>query len=178
MKMSARSKWILLISVSLAGLGLDILTKTIATRTLVPGLPVPVFNEFFEFMLLFNRNAIFGINPRVWIPGFPINLFFYVFSTIAIVILVVYYRSCTTGGRPTIWGIALIMPGALGNLYDRVVFPGRGVVDFIKIGLSREIYWPIFNFADIYISVGVGLIILDLIRDELKKKASAKQTHD
>jgi signal peptidase II len=55
---------------------------------------------------------------------------------------------------------AVLLGGALGNLFDRVV---RGyVVDFIHIH-----YWPVFNVADVAITIGVGLLLLGVRRQKL-----------
>jgi len=56
------------------------------------------------------------------------------------------------------WGLTLILPGALGNLLDRILHrPWRR-------GLHQDrgfryLYWPIFNMADVYVTVGVGLFL-------------------
>jgi signal peptidase II len=163
-------KWTLFVTVTCIGTVLDIGTKSLAVRSLTPGLAVPVTGDFLQFLLLFNTGGIFGIQPRAWIPGFPINIFFYVFSVIAMTLLVFYYHNLKCGSWPIHWGIALIMPGAIGNLSDRLLYPNRGVVDFIKIGISEEIYWPIFNFADMFITIGVSLVLLDMFREELRKR--------
>jgi signal peptidase II len=68
------------------------------------------------------------------------------------------------------WGLTLILPGALGNLLDRILHPGLGVVDFIRIGVSDTLYWPIFNMADVYVTVGVGLIFINFLQEEFSRK--------
>jgi len=57
-------------------------------------------------------------------------------------------------------GLALILGGAVGNLYDRII-PGT-VTDFLElyVGAFR---WPAFNVADSAISIGAGLVLLDLL---------------
>ena len=55
-----------------------------------------------------------------------------------------------------LFSFALIFGGALGNIYDR--FFRDGVIDFIN---TEFINWPVFNFADIWLCVGVFLIIID-----------------
>ena len=54
--------------------------------------------------------------------------------------------------------LAMILAGALGNLIDRLRF--GEVVDFIQVGLSQQLVWPIFNVADMGVSVGVTLLML------------------
>jgi len=55
-------------------------------------------------------------------------------------------------------GLALVLGGALGNLYDRVTL--GYVVDFLSFH-ANGLYWPAFNIADSAISVGVGVLLLD-----------------
>lgn len=61
------------------------------------------------------------------------------------------------------WALALILGGALGNLVDRVRI--GEVVDFLHLSVS-SVSWPIFNVADIAVSVGVGLLAIHLFRKE------------
>jgi signal peptidase II len=62
--------------------------------------------------------------------------------------------------------LSLIFAGALGNLYDRVSY--GYVIDFIEV-YYRTYRWPSFNVADSSITVGVGLLVLQIFR---------KDTHD
>ncbi len=63
--------------------------------------------------------------------------------------------------RLSYWGFALILGGAAGNLFDRVVF-GR-VTDFLELYIG-EYHWPTFNVADAAIVAGSGLLVLELLR--------------
>lgn len=57
--------------------------------------------------------------------------------------------------------LALIMGGALGNVYDRIV---RGaVIDFLEFYIS-DYRWPAFNVADMGITIGTALVLLDILR--------------
>jgi signal peptidase II len=60
-------------------------------------------------------------------------------------------------------GLALILGGAVGNLLDRVRF--GYVVDFLDFAISGH-HWPAFNVADSAICIGVGLLFLDMLRNE------------
>ena len=59
------------------------------------------------------------------------------------------------------WGLALILGGAAGNVFDRVVW-GR-VTDFLLFYIGKY-QWPAFNVADSAIVVGSGLLLIDLLR--------------
>ena len=63
-------------------------------------------------------------------------------------------------------GYAFILAGALGNILDRAI--NGFVIDFIYIHY-KDFYWPAFNFADIYISIGVLIILLQIINDLRKR---------
>jgi signal peptidase II len=63
--------------------------------------------------------------------------------------------------RATLWGFALILGGAAGNVFDRIV-SGK-VTDFLLFYLGSY-QWPAFNAADSAIVIGTGLLLLDLLR--------------
>ena len=63
------------------------------------------------------------------------------------------------------WGLFIIICGAIGNIIDR--FINGYVIDFIYLHI-HQYYWPAFNFADIYISIGIMMILLNIIK-KLKK---------
>ena len=58
------------------------------------------------------------------------------------------------------WGLFIIISGALSNIIDRII--NGYVIDFIYLHISN-FYWPAFNFADIYISIGILMVILNII---------------
>jgi signal peptidase II len=59
------------------------------------------------------------------------------------------------------WGFSLILGGAVGNVFDRIVF-GR-VTDFLELYVG-EFHWPAFNVADSAIVIGSGLLILEVLK--------------
>ena len=68
------------------------------------------------------------------------------------------------------WGILLIIAGAISNISDRLL--NNYVLDFIFLHY-KQYYWPAFNFADIYISIGALLIIVVIFRtfiNQIKEK--------
>jgi signal peptidase II len=161
--------------VSVVGTFLDIFTKFLAAKLLVVGQQIEILGQLFGFILVFNKAAVWGIDPRHWLPWFPLNGFFMIFSSLAVIILIIYYASIKQKDWFLLWGLSLIMPGALGNFIDRVMFIKRGVVDFIRLGISEQVYWPIFNFADMYITFGVGFILLSIMLEGKVKKDGALQ---
>ena len=173
----AKHKWKVFISVSAIGFFLDWFTKYLAVTRLPVGVQVPFLGTVLQWQLIYNKGALFGFNPKSLIPSFPTNGFFYVLSTIAMVLIIVYYKNIDPRAKYTYLGISFVMPGALGNLLDRIIRPGQGVVDFIRFDINVWPFnpWPIWNLADAYITVGVALIILDLWLLERKSKAGKEK---
>lgn len=175
MDLQGKNKWSFFAAVTIVGFFADWFTKFLVMQHMTVGSTIPVFNPYFELFFVFNKGALFGLNPRDFIPGIPVNLFFYVFSAVAIVLLLFYYHHLKSESGFVYWGIALIMPGALGNLFDRIIHPQQGVVDFLKVDLNFWPFnpWPIFNIADILITVGVGLVLVEFVREELSRKSES-----
>ncbi len=65
----------------------------------------------------------------------------------------------------------MIFAGAIGNLYDRIFY--KGVPDFIDFHIG-EFHWFIFNVSDIFITIGVILMIILEIIDKPKKVTNEK----
>jgi signal peptidase II len=83
----------------------------------------------------------------------PIIVVLATLTTAAVVVLLVRRRK----NLPEVAAYTFILGGAIGNLADRFL---RGyVVDFIHLQ-----YWPIFNFADIWVGIGIGLLLLQHLR--------------
>ena len=136
-------------AIALALVLVDQLTKWIALENLEPGQSVPVIGDLLSWRLTFNDSAGFSL-------GFGVTWFFTLLSTTAFLVLIVRAHKV----RNTLWLIlaGVIGGGILGNLVDRLIrepgFANGHVVDFIQIPLN----FPIFNFADICISVGMTLV--------------------
>ena len=131
------------------------------TREVIPG--------FFNIVHTENAAAAFSLFAGV-APGW--RRFFLIGSstTAAVLISVLLWRdgARAVGSRMVSVGLALILGGAVGNLYDRII-PGT-VTDFLELYLG-SFRWPAFNVADSAISIGAGLVLLDLL---LAKRAPKK----
>jgi signal peptidase II len=104
--------------------------------------------------------------------GVSFGLFAGIIPSIYLVIIgiavtsLVFYLYIQSKKKLEKWGFILIIAGALSNILDR--FINGYVIDFIYIHY-KEFYWPAFNFADIYISIGISLLILNLFKNLLIK---------
>ena len=88
---------------------------------------------------------------------------------IGIVIYFYFYSKDVRRNRLTFSAVVLVMGGALGNLYDRLLY--GGVRDFIDVVIPLIRFdYPVFNLADIFVVAGVGLLILESILEHRKEK--------
>ena len=78
----------------------------------------------------------------------------------------IFYMLIKSTSHMEKWGLTVIIAGALSNIADRAL--NGYVTDFIYLHY-QDFYWPAFNFADIYISVGICVIVLHLLRDLNKR---------
>ena len=135
---------------------LDFLTKRWVESALAPGQVMEV-TPFFNLVLTFNPGAAFSLFAQA--SGWQRPFFIGVAVMAAVVITWLLRRHW----RDTLFGVALslILGGALGNLWDRVVL--GHVVDFLDVHAAGW-HWPAFNLADSAISVGAALLIWDGFR--------------
>ncbi len=157
------TKW--LVAGFLAGgvLALDLWTKSWALATLSGGRAMELLGGWIPLTLAFNQGAAFGLrigsDPRmVFIPVTILAVGF-----LALVIL----RS-PPSDRLRIVAASLVLGGALGNLYDRVRWE-RGVVDFIGPLDLGFMLFPIFNVADMGITVGAILLAISFWREDMAR---------
>jgi len=131
-------------------------TKQLLGGLLAPG-EVRVVAGFFNLVHVFNRGAAFSMLADA--PGWQRELFAGIALVASVVIIVLLVRHAAE--RLFCAGLALILGGALGNLWDRVVL--GHVVDFLDFH-AFGYHWPAFNVADSAITVGAALLILDGFR--------------
>ncbi|MEE2786887.1 MAG: signal peptidase II [Myxococcota bacterium] len=124
----------------------------------IPTRVLTVYESWFHFRLTGNRGAAFGIFS--WLSDGWRVPFFVVISAVAMVAIIAIYRQ-SDGQKLMRWALTLILGGAIGNLIDRIRL--GFVIDFIDWHYLDVYHWPTFNVADVAISVGVGLLILDMI---------------
>ena len=117
---------------------------------------------FIDITHIHNYGISFGLFAGV-LPMWLIVLFG------VIIIIFLLFWMFTVSNKLEKWGILLIIAGAISNIGDRLM--NNFVLDFIFLHY-KHYYWPAFNFADIYISVGVIIIILEsykIFKTRLKK---------
>jgi signal peptidase II len=144
--------------IALFVVALDRVTKRVIAHRLSLHDSITVIPGCFRIIHVENPGAAFGIfadSPSEWKVGLLIA-----FSVVALLIVAALLwknsHSLTTTGI----GLALILGGAAGNLWDRIVT--HRVVDFLLIYIGRY-QWPAFNVADSAIVVGAGLLAIEIL---------------
>ena len=142
----------------------QIVVKTFALResqAVIPG--------FFNLVYLRNPGGAFSILdglPPLW------GRLFFICATLAALAFVLYlYRSHPPGNPWGRAGMILVFGGGLGNLVDRVAY--GEVIDYLLFYYGQY-HWPAFNLADSGITVGVGLMIVDLLRSPPETASKGK----
>jgi signal peptidase II len=138
---------------------LDRITKWIIESRMSFTETYKVIPGFFDIVKSQNRGVAFGIlndSTSEW------RTTLLVLASIAavLVVSVVLWRAHRLD-RLLLWGLALILGGAAGNVFDRMVW-GR-VTDFLLFYIGQY-QWPAFNVADSAIVIGSGLLLLDQFR--------------
>lgn len=154
-------KWF---GISAVIVALDIYTKHLVQQAFSYGEHLTV-TGFFDLVRYHNEGAAFSFlaNAGGWQKWF--------FTTITAIAVIVISYLLTRHHKEKLFclGLALVLGGAIGNLYDRLTL--GYVVDFLYFHID-QFYWPAFNVADSAICVGVGLLLLDSFR---KEKLTAKK---
>ena len=140
----------------------DQISKTAIRSTMTLYESITVIPGFFHLTYITNDGMAFGIN-------FPFGI--YIFSTISIILTAILFWYLWTIREENIIlrsGVAMILAGAIGNLIDRLLL--GEVVDFLDFMIG-DLHWYVFNFADSFVTIGMGIILYDAIILEKKRQS-------
>lgn len=144
--------------IALLVVALDRVTKRVIAKDIPLHDAKKLISGFFYLTHVENRGAAFSLfadSPGQWKIALLV-----MFSVVALVVVsALLWRSSHTMTTTGI-GLALILGGALGNLWDRL-FSGR-VVDFLLFYIGTY-QWPAFNVADSAIVCGAGLLVIEIL---------------
>lgn len=187
------AQWAFLSAIALVTAGLDLWSKAWAVKRLSipspravplcvppPGMPhyqyqripnteVPVLHGWLEFRYAENCGGAWGL-----LHGASEKLrkpFFLIVTAGAVLFILRLYKTLEPEQKAMRVALPLVLGGALGNLVDRLRL--GYVVDFILMHY-KEHYWPTYNVADIAITVGIGLMLLEYVVGPGPKKVPAK----
>ncbi len=117
---------------------------------------------FFKIVHFQNKGAAFSFlhDAAGWQRYFLITV-----SMIAIVVIPFFIKK--NKKEPlALWSFTFILAGAIGNLIDRIYY--GYVIDFLYLHLN-DFYWPAFNIADSFITIGAFLLIFDMVKKSREK---------
>lgn len=161
MKMGARS-WSFVVAFGI--FVLDFVTKRIVLANqaeFVAG--IPLIEGLLRFTYVRNAGAAFGMFQGARWP-------FVVVSSLAVVLLTwLLLRPHTRGLKRAAY--TMILAGAAGNLVDRIFYQGL-VVDFIEMGWRGSTF-PVYNVADMGVSIGAAVLVLALLREKDPPRAAS-----
>ena len=118
-------------------------------------------SKFLNIRLIWNEGIAFGLFS--FNEEFFYNILTFLIGTVIIIIFIMIKKS--EGFKK--YSLSMVLGGALGNFYDRIFF--KAVPDFIDFHIGN-FHWFIFNVSDIFITIGVILmIVLELISNKKEK---------
>ena len=156
--------------ISLLVIVMDLFTKKLVSESFTLYERVNVF-PMFDITLRHNYGAAFSFLAgedgwQVW--------FFGILASVVSVALIIWIARIGRKKNLEVFGLALILGGALGNLYDRLTL--GYVVDFILVYYNEAKQFPAFNIADSAITLGAGVILLDtFLKYQQEKRGAAKE---
>ncbi len=191
---SDRTKWILFAVVTVLSLVADQVTKIWARGALpvmghgtgsngacvVPhdimsglcrGEAKHVVGSFWDWRLSMNPGSAFGLFAGTSFARVLLSLV----GIAAVIGMIVMLRKSRPDQKILHWALALVAGGAIGNLIDRIYF---GVVTDFILWHYNEHEWPVFNVADVVLVIGVGLMFIDIQKENKrtgKKKSKAER---
>jgi signal peptidase II len=158
---NSRDRRPLLLLISALVILLDRLSKNWIIHRIRPGYDIPVIPGVFRLSHVLNTGAAFSLMEN-WPPN-AVRLGLIGFSVVAAVLVFGLLWRTGRALSPTSVALALILGGALGNLYDRIRF--HHVVDFLAVKIYHY-NWPDFNVADSCIVIGACLLLLEIFRPQ------------
>jgi signal peptidase II len=148
---------------------LDQATKALVVRSLDLHEYMPIVDGLLSLSHVRNRGAAFGLLSDWDVPYQAVALA--VLSLCALAAIAFYFVRLPPAARLPRLALALVLGGAVGNLIDRARL--GYVVDFVH-AYWRHHQWPDFNVADSAITVGVTLLVLDILRSPDTSPPGAK----
>jgi signal peptidase II len=193
-KPALQKKWIIFIVVAVLSLVADQATKVWARHSLpvyghgtgpsgqcvvpddiaaVPALcggqAVSVINGYWDWRLSMNHGSAFGLFANS--PGLA-RVFLSLVGIGAVIAMALMMKKSRKDQAILHWALALVVGGAIGNLIDRIYF---GVVTDFVLWHYHAKEWPVFNVADVVLVVGVGLMFIDIQKENKRDKRSKKE---
>lgn len=157
-------RWLMVV-IAVVVVVLDRITKLWIVAHIKMGHAIVVIPKVFRLTHVLNTGAAFSMFESSPSPTLVRNLLI-AFSLVAVVVVLSLLWRMGRSVTITSVALALILGGALGNLYDRIRL--QYVVDFLEVHIFSY-HWPDFNVADSAIVVGACLLLLEMVRPQSKR---------
>ena len=149
-------------TIAMAFMLLDQLIKLIVMNNMQILQEIKVIPKFFSFYYLKNTGAAFSLFGNK-------TLFLILISIMCLIFLKNYIKKLQRVSNLTIISLGILTGGIIGNLFDRVLH--KAVIDYLSFNFFGYSF-PVFNLADIGITLGALLLIIDLLIEDKQKKIS------
>jgi signal peptidase II len=154
-------RWLMLV-IAAAIVAADRVTKQWIVKNIATGMAITVWPHVFRLTHVLNTGAAFSMFEDAKSQEL-VRQCLIGFSVLAVVVVLVLIWRMGRTISPTSIALALILGGAVGNLYDRIRL--HYVVDFLEVHIVHY-HWPDFNVADSAIVVGACLLLLEMLRPQ------------
>ncbi len=156
--MKKRLRAIRITTLVLLTFALDQISKNIVRNNISESEIINVLGNYLTLKRIENPGAVLGIGANL--PSMSKTIYF---QLLPIFVLLYFFRLILVKveiSKLTVFGLAMAIGGAVGNIYDRAIY--GSVTDFIqlKMGMLKT---GIFNIADIFVVTGTIIVILELI---------------
>jgi signal peptidase II len=154
-------RWLMVV-IAAAIIAADRWTKLWIVHHLAPGMQIVIWPHVFNLSHVINTGAAFSMFEDMHSQQM-VRLGLIGFSCVAVLVVIALLWKFGRTISITSISLALILGGAIGNLYDRIYY--RYVVDFLEVHIVHY-HWPDFNLADSAIVVGACLLLLEMLRPQ------------
>lgn len=149
-----------LLLISVAVFVLDRLSKQWIIHHIISGQEIIIIPHFFHLSHVYNNGAAFSLFSDTPTPE-KVRWMLIAFSVIAIAIVLAVFLKVGRRVSLTSIALALVLGGAIGNLYDRLAY--RYVIDFLAFNIFGY-HYPDFNVADSCIVIGAAFLLIEVFR--------------
>ena len=153
--------------ITAAAIVLDLSSKFWADRTLAPGHPVPVLDAILRLNLTHNSAFAFGLRAPTVVEHLHPWLVMLVLVGLVLLSAQIQPSDARGAGRGYLVAFALVMGGGTGNGIQMLA--ETSVTDFLDLGWGAH-RWPIFNVADVLVTIGLARYLWLRIRDGVREE--------
>lgn len=139
---------------------LDQIIKLIVTKNMIIGQEIKLIPNFFSIYYVENTGAAFSILGNK-------TIFLIIIAIICLIVLKNYIKNIKELTILKIISLGIMLGGILGNLFDRIVY--KVVIDYLSFNIFGYSF-PVFNLADIGITVGAFLLVICMFKEERQEK--------